>query len=829
MSMRRPLLLALIFALLLPIGVSAAPTSSIVGTIETLDGAPIANATVTASGEKGQIATTRSDRKGAFTLPNLAAGNYEMSVYANGFAGITEHAVAVGPHGPTTVQVHLAKQQLSSLTTIATVSVNGASTLSVLPAPSVNINAQQYAAQGVNRISDIMQDELSTTVYPILGGGLNAPAVVSLRGPDPSETLVDVDGHQVNNGSTGDFDLSLVDPADLQYAQIVYGIAPSALYGPNTLGGALNVVTLEPTQQAHSLERLSIGSYGTEAGTVEATGTDGRLGYAFSLHRYISAGQLDNYQFPNTNNPGVPSVGTSAISNTEYATTALAKLRYSFGNGGFIGISYQGQNVYRDLSATLSSVEYPQDGAVNVPIYDNAGGSNVYSDLNEYDFDAQLPLGRPDASGESPWTAVYRHQTSFMQQAVNGQASGSSPYLYNDHDLIGDDTLELDRPLPKGSFAVKFAITSENLETDNILGTIYADDVARVNPDSWATYSPYESSAFDDVTDSYPNATYDDLTQTQRWVGARYTDDPTENLHYSLATYYSDYTTFGHSIDPRAGIVWTPTPDSALRLSFGTTFQSPQLPTFLMPPTPYTPIPVVDGYASIGNPNATAERATSYDIGYEHLFRLPRHDLHIAADLYRTNLHNGVTDFMGPTPCTTPTVTLAENPTCLLYPVNETHEVYEGLELHADYALAAFTTLRAAYDIDSVYTKDVPTSAQDYVLLYEQSLGVPLHKATLTINHDSGRGVAYYAGLLYEGEYNELDLPPYATLRAGVTWHLHNVDLTLAGENLTDTYNFLFTHVQGGIAYANVGIPATLTDAYPLPGPRVNFIVTHKL
>lgn len=828
--MRRPLLLALVLALALPATVAAATSPSVAGSVTTIDGAPIAGAIVSVSGSGGRLASTRSDRAGRFRIANLAAGTYLMSVYANGFSPIKDRPVAIAAHAATTVQVKLAKEQVASLTTIAEVSVNGVSTLSVLPAPSVNINAQQYAARGVNRISDIMSDELSTTVYPIIGGGLNAPAVVSLRGPDPSETLVDVDGHQVNNGSTGDFDLSLVDPADLQYAQIVYGIAPSALYGPNTLGGALNVVTLEPTQDAHSLERFSIGSFGTQAGTLQATGTDDRFGYAFSVHRYVSAGQLDNYAFPNTNDPGVPSVGTSPISNSMYATTALAKLRYSFGNGGFIGISYQGQDVYRDLSATLSSVESVNDGAGNVPIYDNAAGSNVFSNLDDYDFDAELPLGRRNASGESPWQVIYRHQTSFMKQEVNGQASGSSPYLYNDHDLIGDDTVEFDRALPKGTLAVKFAVTSENLETDNILGTIYADDVARINPDASSIYAWSDDSIpLDSVTDSYPEATYDDLTQTQRWEAVRYTDDPTEHLHYSLAAYYSDYTTFGHSIDPRAGFVWTPTTDSALRFSFGTTFQSPQLPTFLMPATPYTPIPVIDGYASIGNPDATAERATSYDVGYEHLFRFPRHDLHVAMDLYRTNLHNGVTNFMGPTPCTTPTVTLAEDPTCLLYPVNETHEVYEGLELHADYALAAHTTLRAGYDIDSVYTKSVPANAQDYVLLYEQSLGVPLHKATLTIDHDSGTGIAYYAGLLYEGEYNELDLPPYATLRAGVTWHARDFDVTLAGENLTDAYNFLFTRVQGGIAYANAGLPNTLTDALPLPGPRVNFIITHKL
>ena len=60
----------------------------------------------------------------------------------------------------------------------------------------------------------------------------------------------------MNNGNTGDFDLSLLDPAALQAVQVVYGIAPSSLIGPNTIGGGINILTLEPTIAPHSLLRF---------------------------------------------------------------------------------------------------------------------------------------------------------------------------------------------------------------------------------------------------------------------------------------------------------------------------------------------------------------------------------------------------------------------------------------------------------------------------------------------------------------------------------------------------------------------------------------------
>jgi outer membrane receptor protein involved in Fe transport len=793
------------------------------GVVASSDGTPIAGAIV-ALRREGVAASARSDSGGHFVFASEPAGTYTIAVYAPGYTAVNGRTVNVTTGRTLEVRFALPKAQVGSLTTIVDVSSNGAPVLSTSSVPSVNVNAQAYAAQGVERTSDILESELSTTVYPILGGGLNAPAVVALRGPDPSETLVDVDGHQVNNGNTGDFDLSLLDPADLQDVQVVYGIAPSSLYGPNTLGGALNVVTLQPTTQDHTLVRFSAGSFGTESGTLAVTGSDQRFGYAFSLHRYDSAGQLDNSPFPNTSDGNGVSVGTSPIGNTMTASSLLTNLRYQFGNGGFVGVSFHNQAVYRDLSAVLSSTCDPGDctlansGLPNTTeLFNNASGSSISSNNDAYGLDLSMPLAHA-ADGSPLLTAIFRHQTSLVTQDVNGLAAGSSPYLYNDRDLIADDTLEFDRALPKGTLALKFAVTDEDLVTDNIPGIIYADAVAR-----------YGALPLDSVTTGNPSATIQTLGQTQRWVGLSYEDDPTAKLHYSFATYYSDYSSFGHSFDPRLGIVWTPSGSTTVRGSIGNTFQSPQLPTFIIP-GPNQPIPVINGVASIGNPNATAERATSMNLGIEHLFDVAGRALHASLDIYRTNLHNGVATFYPPVAdqCTAAYVTLSENPTCLSYPVNVTHEVYQGVELRTEYALAPRTQLHFGYDIDSAYIVSYPASAADDVIPYEQDLGVPLHKINLTIEHSPNSGLSYYAGVLYEGEYNELNLPPYATLRAGVSWHLsRDLDLAVTGENLTNAYDFLTTRENGSVPYLlSTGI--SLNPAYPLPGRRFMVIFTHK-
>jgi len=789
-----------------------AGASRVTGTVTSADGRPIAGASIALTGN-GPARIAVSDKNGRFHLATVPAGTYVVQASASGYSTLSGRTVAVAPNAETSLSLVLPAAQVSSFTVIGTVTTNGSTALSTAPAPSLEISSQPYAQQGVTRVSDILQYQLSTTVIPIIGGGLNAPAAVALRGPDPSETLVAVDGHQVNNGSTGDFDLSLLDPADLQSLQVVYGIAPSSLFGPNTLGGALNVLTLEPTAQPHTLLRFSGGSYDTFGTTLDTTGTANRLGYAFSYHRVTSGGQLSDYQIP-TND----STGTAPVSNAMDATSLLGKLRYSFGSGnGFIGLTFHEQSVYRDLSATLSSVQTPVDGAPGPgSAYDNFAGSSSAANNVAYGLDAQIPLGHQDSDGTTATTLIFRHQTAFANQSVFGPGAGTSPYLYNDRDLIADDTLEVDHVLPHGLLSIKGSLTDESLTTDFIPGVVFAESGVR---------SPLSVTPLDAIT-GIPDSSQQQLGQTQRWLGLSYSDDPTSKLHYTFAGYYSNYSSFGTAFDPRVGFVWTPTADSALRISAGNTFQSPQLPTFIVPPV--LPAPV-DGYVSIGNPNATAERATAFDVGYEQLFRLPQY-FHVALDLYRTNLHNGVATYFSPGsaayPCPEQSGIDYTNHACLSYPVNVTHEVYQGLEVRGDLALRPHTSLHASFDIDSVYTESYPSTAADDTPLFEQALGVPLHKIGLTFEHDKPYGMSYYVGLLYEGTYNELNLPPFATLRAGVTYRIHGFDVGLYGTNLTNANNFPLTRLSAGVPYGTLTSGLQPTDAIPLAGPQLTFSIS---
>ncbi len=739
-------------------------------------GTPIAGAAIGLIGSGGRYTFT-SDGQGRFG-GSIAAGTYVLSAHAPKFMPVSAITIYISPDRVTAVDVTMTLSQASSIGVLDRVTVNGAEAVSTSPSHVVSINARDAAARAVSRATDMIGDELSTTIVPVAGGGFNAPAAVALRGPDPSETLIEIDGHQVNNGNSGAFDVSLLDPADLQSVQIVYGIAPTSLFGPDTLGGAVNIVTLEPTQLPQSLLRFSAGSYGTIGQTAQTTGTSGDVGYALSIHRITSTGEIHEFPIATDSVDGFVGDGSDA-------TSSIVKLRYSLDRGaGFVGVSLRDQSVYRDLSAVLTGIgSSVQSGA----------GSALLGHNSAYGFDAQLPVGKLAADGAARTTALFRHLTSLVSQSSEGAAQTASPFLYNNRDVITDDTLELTHPLERGVLTFKFAAQSENLATDYVPGAVSSDSVG-----SRPVAAAVRAAASPDPGTGIQPTTFG---QTSHSLGALYAWDTTAKLHYSLAAYLSDYSTFGRSFDPRTGFVWTPNPESALRASVGTTFQSPQLPSLYVPPVLPPPS---NGYISIGNPHLEPDRATEYDLGYDHYFTSAQDSPNVSIDLYRSNLHNAITQYIPPTTCQTPPT---GPPPCLSYPINAGAQVYTGAEARAVVPLRGEVALRAGYGVDSVY---LPPSG-------EQTLGVPLHKATLSIEKDVHAPFAWYAGVVCEGPYNELNRPPYATLQAGATLHRHDFDIGVYGSNLTNVYDDKFTRLGGGVPFG---------DAFPLAGRVVTIAVT---
>ncbi len=837
----------------------AQPVFDVTGSVTASDGTPIGGASVVLSAQ-GVSHGARSDARGNFTVGSVSGGTYAVHASAPGYETISQRTVTIDAAN-STLTIALSRATTNSLTVIGTVQASAGETVSTASAPSVTLNAQDAAAAGAPSVASMVWPQLSVTPVIPLGGGSNATQVFAVRGPDPTETLVDLDGHQMNNGNTGDFDLSLLDPAALQEVQVLYGIAPSSLIGPNTIGGGVNILTLSPTIAPHSLMRAFGGSFGTYGATIQTTGTDDRFGYAFSLHGTSSSGSVNQTILAPP--PGSPSAGggnaralaanndqtAQSVGSSSYGESILTKLRYQLGgpNGyGYLQFDFRNQTLSRDESALLTNFTPAGftggggDDAVHagstIAPFDNtaAGGYQSFAGTSagehqaNYGLDAQLPLGNDLIDGAPATLLQFSHLTSLWSQSVSGPGAQTQQYLFNQRDLLGDDWLEIDHHFNSGMLSFKYDLQTESLTTNYVQGEVVAEAQpigGSFGPNGTPLPANQVSTASLFPADKTPPIQTFPLAQTQRSAVLRYNGDPTSHIHYSVAAYQSDFSSFGSSFDPRAGFVWTPTGNTAVRASVGTTFQTPQLSEMVVPP-PSERVPI-GGVIFIGNPNLRPDHATDFDLGMEQIFGKSSRPLHLSMDLYQTNLRAPSAE-TNPVPiphCQTP-----RNPVAcpIAMPVNAGNGVYRGIDIHADQQLTRDLHLRAGWDVDSSFLTVIPVEIQDGTLAAgQQSLGQPLHKAYLAIEQVAPLGLRYGADLDYEGAYNELNRSPYATLNAHVAYRRGGYEYGLYGTNLTNVYADPFTVVGGGLVYGGApGAPVIPTSAFVLQGAQVIFVVT---
>ncbi|MBZ0273032.1 TonB-dependent receptor [bacterium] len=108
-----------------------------------------------------------------------------------------------------------------------------------------------------------------------LGGMLRA-RTLSIRGADPDQVVVMIDGVRVNPAGGGGADLSLVPLAEVERIEVLRGGA--ARHGSGGIGGAINIVTRRPTKDARYAARATYGSFDTAELRASASRAFGDVG-----------------------------------------------------------------------------------------------------------------------------------------------------------------------------------------------------------------------------------------------------------------------------------------------------------------------------------------------------------------------------------------------------------------------------------------------------------------------------------------------------------------------------------------------------------------------
>jgi vitamin B12 transporter len=147
--------------------------------------------------------------------------------------------------------------------------------LEELTVPVTVINAQQIEQEKALSLSELLRDVPG--VFVRQKGATGASTSVILRGALSTQTLVLIDGIEVNDPNLGGaFDFSDFDTAGVERIEVVRG-SYSALYGSSAVGGVINIITKKGTGEprlsvdalggSFDTARLSIGGSGTSENT----------------------------------------------------------------------------------------------------------------------------------------------------------------------------------------------------------------------------------------------------------------------------------------------------------------------------------------------------------------------------------------------------------------------------------------------------------------------------------------------------------------------------------------------------------------------------------
>ncbi|WP_428380376.1 TonB-dependent receptor plug domain-containing protein [Nevskia ramosa] len=243
------------------------------------------------------------------------------------------------------------------------------------------------------------RDDLSTALdllpgVAIQNVGQRRERLISVRGFSSRQVPLFIDGVPVYVPYDGNVDLSRFGVDYVSEIVVSKGLA-SLLYGPNVLGGAINVISRRPTQPFETSLRYT-SETGDSDGTLQ-TRVVGSIGgiqgnwYGHATASYVNA---EGYSLPDSFKPTVNEDGGTRNNSDSRDLVVSAKLGYVTDSGDEYALSY-----------------YRQDGDKNVPPY--AGRSAgvqarfwrwPYWDKQSFYFTARNELG---SQATVRWRAYY--------------------------------------------------------------------------------------------------------------------------------------------------------------------------------------------------------------------------------------------------------------------------------------------------------------------------------------------------------------------------------------------------------------------------------------
>jgi outer membrane receptor for ferrienterochelin and colicin len=559
-------------------------TVTIMGSvIDQQDGLPIPGAGLELQRALVIVATTKSDKTGAFKFQPQPRAVYTIVARATGYATVRSNEFDSAT-GTTNVTLTLRRAQNASdvreigrvVVTTRPVGLQTTTTIQHQIDPQLIQRTNQIrVAEGLVRLPGVNFSGQDSSVGDDVG--------IDIRGLKPSETQVMLDGHPIGplgvypstvGGGIG-FDWQVAPTFALRNAIVTYGSGAVGVYGVDAVGGSVDLQTLNPTVIPQNILQLGIGTQGKQVFSIQTSGTDNKLGYVLLYGVSGTYGDFPAQPVAQTGARGSDFTSATLAADTYIVTgnyllrNGLVKLRYDFSRKTFLTLT--------GYSATS---------------WDDKTG-NGDNDFVTYELALNQALQNPNCSApgipngvtvqtDAGTTCVTPQQYASGASGPQGGGGGAFQALRNQdfharflsnlgrHSILVDafvDNYGQDRQRSESFLQGPLSVLTNVYRT---VGVLVGDDIAGANNDlGFGFYTQRQYINGDALLGDVGYMQHPALYSKLQSVFVRDAYTPTDHLSFFANAWLKYSLLGGNSFDPRLSIVYQPNSANVIRLTGG--------------------------------------------------------------------------------------------------------------------------------------------------------------------------------------------------------------------------------------------------------------------
>ncbi len=265
----------------------------------------------------GKMYATQADRNGIYTL-TLPEGHYTITA---DMLGYKQDAKDVTVTGETKVDFVL-NEDLINLSTITVTGTRTPRILSESPVVTQIITADDIKKLDATNIQDILAQELPGLEFSFQ---MNQQVYLSMQGLGGMAILLLVDGERLSGETLDNTDFQRLTANDIERVEVIKGAA-SALYGSNSVGAVINIIT-KKAQQGWS---TNVNTHWSAHGEQRHGGSVGVAYGKWNSLTNVQYNAIDTYEIHDTEGDG----STTIYGNNQW--NVKEKLQYQANENNLI-------------------------------------------------------------------------------------------------------------------------------------------------------------------------------------------------------------------------------------------------------------------------------------------------------------------------------------------------------------------------------------------------------------------------------------------------------------------------------------------------------------